>query len=302
MAEALPLPEVKPVISEAPIGLPVEQVSSIEQLVEATPYKQLAVQALRSASWYQERLQAISFNLKDIRSHHELIDILQNYGRHCFAQQEQPDALKLDQQILRLELRDLTIDCNKYLAHEVQSRFPGHYNYTHRRSCPDNQPAYLQQDKLHVLRYTDDVAIRIVNSVGVNALFHKSSHGVKYKIVKQSLETNQGCASNKVHNLSLYDLLPNQFLISRIWMIRKLCDKLAEQSEMSLLQTIQYFEQLNRHARFTLCYPDHQQPNVDLYWPHYSYLMLHMTEASHIKEAAELPLLKRHQAFLETNE
>ena len=202
--------------------------------------------------------------------------VLSAYGR-CL--EESPESA-LTNDVLRLALRQTVKDQNKRLAHDICQYFPDKYDYDHKRACPYKKPAYLNKDGAMPLKYEDASAIRIINSVGAQALFQASPNKIKIEILKQNSE-RYNINADQINNLSIYALLPNQFLIGRIWAVRKLCNQLEGNSYNALLHSIKTFEVLNRMIRYDL---------IDLkpFYQHTGYYHLHFSRYTQpIGEVAE---------------
>ena len=231
---------------------------------------------LHSSIWYEQQLRELGFQPKDILPDKRFMEVLSAYGR-CL--EESPDS-NLTNDILRLALRQTVKDQNKRLAHEVCKYFPDRYDYNHKRACPYKKIAYLNKDGAMSLKYENVSAIRIINSVGGQALFQASSNKTKIEILKQNSE-HHNININQINNLSIYKLLPNQFLIGRIWAVRKLCSQLESNSHNVLLHNIKTFEALNRTIRHDL---------IDLkpFYQHTAYYHLHFSQYTQsIDEVAE---------------
>ena len=221
---------------------------------------------LRGSIWYEQQLRELGFQPKDIRSDKNFAAVLYAYGR-CLEESPESD---LTNDILRFALRQTVKDQNKRLAHDICQYFTDKYDYDHKRACPYKKRAYLNKDGAMPLKYKNASAIRIINSVGAQALFQASPNKIKIEILKQ----NSGCYSinaDQVNNLSIYALLPNQFLIGRIWAVRKLCSQLEGSSYNALLHSIKTFEALNRTIRYDLI--DHKP-----FYQHTGYYHLHFSQ------------------------
>ncbi len=231
------------------------------------------LKGLRQSEWYDSRLRDMSFHLCDIHSDRPLADILQSYAQ-CLK--DNPLQF-LDRHILRLELRQLARENNNDLKDLAGEHFPGNYDYEHRRQCPYRNKKYLEQDKALPLKYQNAAAGYILNSIGNHALFQRSSWDLKKELLSHNNLPND---PNILSNVSLYDFLPNQFLIGRIWAIRSLSDQMID-APSNFQTSIYSFEALMREARYQFRHP---QP----YSSEIIYINLHTQEyTQYIQDSTE---------------
>ena len=222
----------------SPVEIPVAEELPIEfeKPRRALSHNRL-MELIRESGWYQNHLNLIDFNLKNLNRNKSFEEVLESYGA-CMENSPSPET---DRNILRIELRRITVEENKRLAGIITERFPGVYYYEHNQA----------QDSV----YEDVSAIAIVNSIGVNSLFGRSSQALITEMIRQNTEqtTYQKNKDVKgIQNLGLYDFLPNQFLISRIWAIKELLNNLYEHPDWGLSETVESFEAINKQTRNAL--------------------------------------------------
>ena len=221
---------------------PAFEAKSKRQIGREHPLKRL-----RQAEWYSTRLKMMDFRLRDIRPELPLAEILSTYA----GQLENNSLAYIDRQILRLELSRLAHEKNKFLAHIVDTYLPGLRDYEHQSHCPYGDKKYLVLDKQAPLKIEQKRAIYIINSVGQRALFHQSATEVKREMLRcNGMED----ANSDPKRFSSYDLLPNAFLIGRIWAVRSLDARLQSEPQ-TLKQAARGFESLGREVQHCLRRP-----------------------------------------------
>ncbi len=262
--------------------------------VESTPSfsRKAKMENLRQGDWYLKRLQDIDFNFDDIGPDKPLPDLIDLYGSHL-ERLAGSSFYEVDKNILRVELHEIVKEENNNLAREVCKRFPGQHNYKHKRHSAYENRDSARLDKEDPLDFNNDKAIYIVNLVGGNALFKKSSYKKKIDIFKDRSKPNQGVNLERIKNFSIYNVLPGHFLLARIWCARSLCRFLETSSNLSLKETVEYFEALNNDARDALKHP--KKYHVDS-----AYICLHISEHTRpIKKDSEAFLLRHDQKLRE---
>lgn len=248
------------------------------RLVESKPKltREEKVLKARQTYWYKEHLSRMNFSVKDVRLAKSLDNLLKAYDYHL----NNTSTYELDKNILRLELRELVRDQNKRLSHYLEQYIPSFYNYTHRYLCPDEALRHLNVNNKDALEFKEAKAVQIFNSIGNQALFKKVSNKVKIEILKQN-QKSQAVNIKKAHYMSLYDFLPNQFLIARSWVVKSFCDQLEESSNKDFEYNLRLFEHLNSQARHALIHPSSSLVNT-------SYTDLFIAEKTQpIKKAQE---------------
>ena len=253
--------------------------------VESPPSRRrkAKMENLRQRDWYLKRLQEIDFNFDDIGLDKPLSDLMDFYGSHL-ERLAGSSLYEVDKNILRVELHEIVKEENSNLARLICKRFPGQHNYKHKRHSAYEDRFVDRLDREDPLDFNNDKAIYIVNLVGGNALFKKSSYKKKKDIFKDRSNPNQGVNLERIKNFSIYKILPGHFLLARIWCARSLCRFLETSSNLSLKETVEYFEALNNDARDALKHP--KKYHVDS-----AYICLHMSEYTR-------PIEKDSEAFL----
>ena len=244
-----------------------EKVSTPEIAGRVPGGRERAVDLLQHAGWYVERLAAMPFSVEELAvsvrnpdNRIPLEDLLASYGRHLAAVEGSP-LYDLDRDILRLEMRRLTRAANRRLSEEVTYRLPGPHDYRHERFCPygrqEDDYAYAGLDYVKPLSYKDQQAIVIINAVGCQALFERSSAETVAEIFKRSLQSSgERRSREEMEGAGLYDVLPVQHLIARIWSVNGLRRFMTRSEGVDIGTAAKHFEDLNRHARRALKRPE----------------------------------------------
>ena len=262
--------------------------------VESPPSlsRKAKMENLRQRDWYLKRLQEIDFNFDDIGLDKPLSDLMDFYGSHL-ERLAGSSLYEVDKNILRVELHEIVKEENSNLARLICKRFPGQHNYKHKRHSSYEYWDSVRLDKENPLDFNAAKAIYIVNLVGSNALFKKSSYMKKIDIFKDKSNPNKGINLERIKGFSIYNILPGHFLLARIWCVRNLCRFLETSSNLSLKETVEYFETLNNDARNELKHPE--KFHVDS-----TYICLHISKYTQpIKEDSEAFLLQYDQELSE---
>ena len=221
---------------------------------------------LYDSLWYTKQLERLNFQPWQIMPSRLFADILHTYGSQMQASAN-PD---FDRNLLRLALCQTVKEQNKGLADDVCERFPSKQNYQHHPLHSPQSKNYNLEDSKQLLKYEDAPAIRILNALGARALFRSSSPELIFKLLKQN--NNKSYINvNQVRRAKLYELLPNQFLIGRIWAVKSLRDQIEHHPDNDLSQVARQFELLNQAVRYDLI-----QPNS--YYRYSAYSHIHIQE------------------------
>ncbi|MYB40061.1 hypothetical protein F4X86_02060 [Candidatus Saccharibacteria bacterium] len=246
------------------------------------PTRRERLDRLRQSAAYRRRLKAIKaeFDFDQLESGMGLCDRdipapdLKRLNQWLEAHGSYLDQLagrdgnlyQVDKAILRTELRRLVTQMNSDFSDRIGALFPGSRDLeierpSRLRQRPRKGGYRLPRGRMRV--YENKPTIVILNSVGCNALLGASSYEVRCELLQKNINEDRpadrrSLSLGRAGSTSLYDLLPGQFLLARIWAVRSLCDfiDLRQVSDsprqLDFLGVADCFQNLNLEARALL--------------------------------------------------
>lgn len=244
---------------------PADQARLDRRLEQVEIHHQISESQLNHNWWYQNVLNNLEFQIKDVRADRSFTDILLDYCRQTASLNNS----HIGHHILRYETRQVVRSQNKSLAAVIQEYLPGHYDYEHSRRCPWGDNSYLNLDKIPEKRlsYKHQPAVAILNSVALHATLRNAP-----RLRRRLKEYGKQVGHSKI---SLYDVMPTSFLLGRLWAVRQLKAYFEDCYQYSLPDAVAAFEESHRKVVDALRHP--QMPDKSEFYLHASYYTIHQS-------------------------